>query len=522
MNSCYCDSVTEMDIFNILSSMKPKFSCGPDNLPFSIFVKFSYLFCAPLRYLFNLSLEAGVFPDSLKEAKIIPIFKKGEKDKATNYRPISLLNAVSKIFEKIIAVRMKDFLDKYNILYDFQFGFRAKHSTSLALVEVIDSCYKKLDEGYLVAGVFFDLQKAFDLVNHSILIDKLSYYGFRGKLLDWLKSYLNNRRQFTVVNNVKSDTLSVSYGVPQGSVLGPLLFNIYVNDLPNVVSNEKICLFADDTNLFVFAKDMSSLEANVNDCILKMEQWFSSNLLTVNVAKTCYSLFNSNSSVTSSNINVLLENVPISRVSNCVYLGFNIDERLKWVSHIDDVYSGLVKFTSIFFKLRTILPPRVLKDLYFALIHSKLLYGIEIYGIANLTHLDKLIKLNNKLLRTLQNKPLDYPLYQLYKNYDTLPIPALYKFKLLKFMFLFTYHKNMLPSAFQNYFQTNSSIHQYNTRNKNDFHFFNSSNNFGHKTFEFNGTKLWNELPIVIKKSSSIPIFQKLVKEHLRNDYFRI
>lgn len=344
----------------------------PDNLPFSIFdsvVCFVHLFVTCLTFLFK--LKPFLIP--WKNPRLLQFLKRGKRIKSQIIGLLSLLNAVNNICEKIIAVRMKDCLDKYNILYDFPFGFRAKHSTSLALVEVIDSCYKKL-EGYLVAGVFFDLQKAFDSVNHSILIDKLSCYGFRGKLLDWLTSFLNIRRQFTVLNNVKP-YLCLTQIRHKSGLRGPFsdlscsIFKLMIYLM--LFQMKKICLFADDTNLFAFVKDISSLEANINDWIPKLEQWFSSNLLTVNDAKKYHSLFNSNSSVTSPNISLLLENVPISRVFNCVYLGFNIDERLKWVFHIDDVHSGLVKFTSIFFKLHRILPPRVLKDLYFVLIHSQ-------------------------------------------------------------------------------------------------------------------------------------------------------
>jgi retron-type reverse transcriptase len=215
--------------------MSCKKSCGPDELPISIFKNHGQLLSKPLQYLFNLSLKQGIVPTSLKIAKVIPIFKKGDRSLMSNYRPISLLNTISKILEKIIDSRVRNFLDKYNLIYDYQFGFRQHHSTSLAVLEVIDECYKKLDSDYYAVGIYFDLQKAFDTVNHEILLKKLYHYGIRGNLHKWFASYLANRTQFTYVNNTASDVFSIECGVPQGSVLGPLLFIIYVNDLPNAV-----------------------------------------------------------------------------------------------------------------------------------------------------------------------------------------------------------------------------------------------------------------------------------------------
>jgi len=217
----------------------------------------------------------------------------------------------------------------------------------------------------------------------------------------------------------------------------------------------------------------------------------------------------------------LLNNAPISRVTNCVYLGINIDEKLKWNIHINSVYNTLIKYTSIFYKLRFILPPCVLKNLYFALVHSRLLYGIEVYGNVDLCLLDKLIKLNNRILRTLLSKPLDCPLIDLYSAYNTLPIPALFQYKILNFMFLYKHHTATLPPAFHTYFQTNSSIHQYNTRNRNNFHLFSYTNNYGSKTIFNIGSKLWNDLPDTFKTISSSSIFLKSLKIHLRNMFFK-
>ena len=234
-----------------------------------------------------------------------------------------------------------------------------------------------------------------------------------------------------------------------------------INDLPNSVQDNKIKLFADDTNVFVFAKDIVSLESKTNDCVSRMEKWFLSNLLSVNSSKTCYSLFNCKKASVNHDINIKLNNSSIVKINSCVYLGIHIDDRLKWYIHVDSIYNGLGKYTSIFFKLGFILLSDVLKNMYFSIVHSRLLYGIEIYGNADLCVIDKVIKLNNRLLRTLQGKPMDYPVYRLYMNYDTLPIPVLYKFKVLKFMFMFNHHKSLLPSVFHDYFHTNSFVHSW-------------------------------------------------------------
>ena len=358
-NTYHGEKVTENEIRLAINELKSKRSCGPDELPMIIFKSHRTLLSAPLTFLFNLSLDSGIVPDCLKIAKVIPIYKKGDKKSVNNYRPISLLNNINKILEKVVAKRIGKFFEKYHIIYDFQFGFRQKHSTALALLEVIDNCYNKLDDSNYVLGIYFDLQKAFDSVDHEILLKKLFHYGIRGKMHEWFSSYLKNRQQYTHLNNTISSTRSVKFGVPQGSVLGPLLFIIFVNDLPNVLKHEKIKLFADDTNLFVFAKSLHVLESKANECVNLMESWFSCNKLSVNIDKTCYTLFNYKKDVLTDNLNILLLGTPIVRVKDCKYLGIIIDERLKWDTHIDAIYNNLIKFTSIFAKLRVILPAGV-------------------------------------------------------------------------------------------------------------------------------------------------------------------
>ena len=220
--------------------------------------------CHPLKEIINLSFSTGIFPTQLKLAKVIPTFKdKGDHILVSNYRHISLLSNVNKIFERIVHKRLYSFLNKYNCIYEFQFGFRAQHSTNHALLSLTEKIRETLDSkgGKFACGVFIDLQKAFDAVDHSILLKNLEHYGIRGLANQWFKSYLPGRTQF---NRYASETRDMKYGVPQESVLGPLLFLIYINDLHNAIKFSTVYHFADDTNLLVSNSCIKKIQDQIN------------------------------------------------------------------------------------------------------------------------------------------------------------------------------------------------------------------------------------------------------------------
>ena len=229
--------------------MNPSKGTGPNSIPPIILRKLSNIISTAISNLCNRSLKTGIFPEILKMARVIPIHKKESKLEVSNYRPISLLSNINKIFEKVMSVRMRNYFERSHILYNLQFGFREKHSTNHAVMNMVQKIQEAIKDNSIAIGVFIDLQKAFDTVNHNILLDKLDSYGVRGMAKNWIKSHLASRQQFVSIDGVESDKEYIFHGVPQGSVLGPLLFTIYINDMYMCIRNSTAFHFADDTNL---------------------------------------------------------------------------------------------------------------------------------------------------------------------------------------------------------------------------------------------------------------------------------
>ena len=317
----YLSPVNQQDVLKEIKKLKPRKAAGPDNIGNKIIQLCPELFSYNLTTIYNHYIEIGEYPQALKIAKVIPIYKKGQRDLPNNYRPISLLSVFDKIFEKLICHKLVDFIEKNNILYEFQFGFRKLYSTTLTLIELTDKIRKQIDDGNIVLSFFVDFTKAFDTVDHKILLDKLDHYGFRGHAQTFLKSYLTNRSQFTFINGVESDIKQITCGVPQGSVLGPILFLLYVNDLHLSVNNFLTRLFADDTCLSIHHENTSQLKMIAKTNFKLFAEWCECNKLTINYSKTHFILFHAkNKKIPNDFDKIEINNNIIKRVNSTKYL----------------------------------------------------------------------------------------------------------------------------------------------------------------------------------------------------------
>uniref|UniRef100_A0A8C6MDJ7 Reverse transcriptase domain-containing protein n=1 Tax=Nothobranchius furzeri TaxID=105023 RepID=A0A8C6MDJ7_NOTFU len=332
----------------------------------------------PLTYICNLSFCTGVFPSKMKTAKVIPIYKNGSKHLFKNYRPISLLSQFSKILEKLFVTRLDDFVKKCNLLNEQQFGFRSNRSTLMAVMALTEDITTAVEENKYTLGVFIDLSKAFDVIDHTLLLQKLQRYGIRGTAYAWVASYLSERDQFVHINNVDSRKEFITHGVPQGSILGPKLFIMYINDVCAVLDKVNCLLYADDTSLYCSGDDLNKLVDLVEKELAVLKGWFDRNKLSMNVTKTKFIIFG-NRKITNEII-IKINGIVIEQVHTYKFLGITIDEKLSWKPHIDDIKLKISKNIGLMSRMRFVLNIKSLQILYNSFILPYLSYGVEIWG----------------------------------------------------------------------------------------------------------------------------------------------
>ena len=455
----------ENELSKIINELDNNKSTGPNSIPVSILKFNKDIFSVILSRIANLSFIQGVFPESLKTAKIIPIFKSGNSMECSNYRPISLLSVVSKIFEKLVHKRVYTFLDKNNLIYNRQFGFRPKYSTSYALTDLIEDIKKKIDDGNFVCGVFLDLKKAFDTVDHNILLDKLNNYGIRGVANDWFRSYLYQRKQFVQINYIKSTIKEVECGVPQGSTLGPLLFLVYINDMNTVFNQCIVRHFADDTNILFHSKKPKTIETVLNFELKNIVDWLRANKLSLNEIKTDLVVFRSPQKLFINDISIKLNKLKLVPVEFVKYLGMYIDKTLSWKIHVNTLSIKLARANGIISKLRHFVTIDSCKSIYHAIFNSHVLYGALIWQFTSIENISKINILQKKCVRLMTFSDFRAPTNNLFYNLNILKLNEIFKSAMIKL--IFQYYKKDLPEIVAALFKKRSFSHNYQTRSAN-------------------------------------------------------
>lgn len=506
-NSLYIKPVSEAEIIRIINELNNTTAVGCDDIPITIIKQIANFLSTPLQNIINSYLEIGTFPDRFKISKIIPLHKRDATHNVQNYRPISILPALSKVFEKVMHSQLLNYLTKNKLISPSQHGFLHGKSTTTALVDVMNTVFHNTNQRTLVACIVCDLSKAFDMVDHEILKNKLQLYGIRGIAFDLFASYLEHRVQYTEIKHIhdngvirrhSSQCICSAIGVPQGSIMGPLLFLLFINDLPSSVTSQ-VVLYADDTNAMVTGSTEEELLYNLQTAWVELEQWFHNNKLILNRDKTKIIVFNQKEIT-----NVTIGNIQASTVLNCKLLGLAIASTLDWQQHITNVVSKLNQAIYVLINIKKICNNiETLKMLYFAYFNSHVNYGLLFWGSD--TNARRILLLQKKALRIIMNLS---PRESVRHHFKAIGIPTIFNQYI---QVASTYiHEN------RDKFHTNSEIHTYNTRYPQYIRCDLAKSSKFYNSYISIGIKIYNALPNPLKNDSRS--FKLRVQEFL-NEY---
>ena len=500
--------ISPTEISKVISELKVGCASGPDGLEAKFIKLASQVLIFP--HLFNLSISTCQLPSIWKCAKVTPIFKGGDPLEVSNYRPISIICSTVKILEKLVFNQLSKYISDLNILSPFQSGFRANFSTTTTLVKFTNDVFSALGNSKLVGAIFIDLTKAFDLVDHYLLLDKLYNIGLSRQALLWFSSYLHNRRQSVCFNSSQSDFLVVEKGVPQGSILGPLLFSIFINDLPKICKNCSIQLYADDTAIYTSDSDQSKIQSTLQTEFNLVQEWLLKECLVLNKKKTCGMLFGTRYFLnrTASDLSVHFpDGSPLKTVQTFKYLGLWLDSELSFQSHVDSIRGKVNNSLRLMYRSINCFTPEIRKHIVQQLLLPIIDYCDIVYQNTSDTHLHSLNVTYNNICRFVLRCPYTTHHCVLYDTLNWLSPQSRRQFHWLIFIFK-CIHFNY-PSYLKQLLNTHTS--SYALRNIQQPYFkvpTNIKKETGRRSFQFKAPMDWNNLPTEIRTITAFPAFK--------------
>lgn len=504
--------LNDSDVLYLINTLSNKTSSDYDGISIKLIRQFALNNVNFITNFINTSFDSSYFPTSLKKATITPIFKSGDKNCFSNYRPISILPVFSKIIEKAIADKMYNFLNYTKFFSENQYGFIKGKSTEKALLEFSKFVHNSIEKSKKTVAIFLDISKAFDHVNHNILVKKLEYAGFRGNILKWFISYLSNREQRVKIRNKFSNYIFSTRGVPQGSILGPLLFIIFINDFCKLKLFGKIITYADDSVILYSCLNINELTLQIESDLLEISKWFAANDLKLNLNKTKCIYFNLKQS--ESNLNLKFHSFScsdqncqcytIETVNSVKYLGLYIDSNMKWKSHINYLVKKL-RYTLVkFYHLKYKIHFNFMKTLYYSWFYSLINYGIIIYGGEYKTNLFPLISIQNKCFKILNSNRNSNNTTNIYTEINLLPFRHNAFFRILLYL-----HRNKSICKLK----TNVS----ERRRTEIFEIPHYIKEISRKQFYYLAPKLYNKLPFQLQSNQIYTSFKHALFELLIN-----
>ena len=507
--------INQHEVFLQLDKLKTSKSTGIDNIPARA-LKISAVIITPsLTWIFNSSIKTGIYVDEWKKAWVLPIFKSEDRQKCENYRPISILPIISKIFERSVFNQLYTFLNDNSLLSKYQSGFRPKNSTLSALIQMCDASHASMDCGDVNAVVFLDIRKAFDSINHDILLRKMEeQFGVSNVELKWFESYISNREQTCLVNGTMSTAKKLVCGVPQGSILGPLLFLLYINDLPDSLHDTIPCLYADDTQIFTSAKDPAELTSKLNSDLNNINHWLISNKLQHHSSKTklMYVASKHNLNKINGDTPVMLNGQPIPRIHSIPCLGVTLDETLSWEEHIEAICKKVGAGIGMLKRIKPFVPAQMLQPIYSAMIQPYFDYCSPLWHTCNKTLKDKLQKYQNRAARIIAGASYEIRSADVLQTlkWENLESRRVITKATLMYKILNDHSAQNLKELLT---RRNSLQTAYDLRNsQNDLALPKPRCEFLKKSFKYSGSKLWNNLSPEAKEAQSICSFKNLIR----------